>query len=563
MKKTFRKSKLATKVLVAGMTIAVSVSSFAGCNKNNADVAQIGVNTESKVVTALNTVLNNRSDYADVISSSAVLVDQSNANSGYKVTIITNSGVEQTTLDSSLNVTDTQDVTSQTTATDSETSLQDIVEEKPTVETAEPGLTEKAYAKALEISGLTAEDVASLDFSEYDYMGQASIEVEIKTVDAKYTLVLDASTLDVYKNKINLKVTKEETTQDSSYITEESAVSVALETVGATSETVDGIKIKGVKDKGAKFYEVKFVYENYSYKVKINALSGKIVKFNKEINAETILTKAIETAIDSEKAEEIARSFIGDELKVAEMRKIKLDYEDGAFIYEIELNLNKIEYELEIDAATGEIVDVDFDDEDERKFDKNKNNGDHNDGDHDDGDHNDGDHDDDDKDDDRLAGDFISEEEAISKVLAFVNDETAFVTGVDIEKEKGPDGKHAFFYEIEVEIGAEEFSYRVDALSGEVTEDVDVDENDENKGEKPAKPGEGDKHGKPEFGKSRALEGALKAANVSRNQVKVHHIDFNEVNGNYEVSFSIKDINYNFVINGETGEVTASETLFE
>ncbi len=38
------------------------------------------------------------------------------------------------------------------------------------------------------------------------------------------------------------------------------------------------------------------------------------------------------------------------------MKKIKLDYEHGTMIYEIEFYKNGIEYEYEIDANTGTIL---------------------------------------------------------------------------------------------------------------------------------------------------------------------------------------------------------------
>lgn len=44
--------------------------------------------------------------------------------------------------------------------------------------------------------------------------------------------------------------------------------------------------------------------------------------------------------------------------------KVKQDYEDGRLIYEGEFYCNNMEYEFEIDAATGAIIDWDVDEDD-------------------------------------------------------------------------------------------------------------------------------------------------------------------------------------------------------
>ena len=48
----------------------------------------------------------------------------------------------------------------------------------------------------------------------------------------------------------------------------------------------------------------------------------------------------------------------------ASVRKCELDYDDGIAVYEIELRNGPIEYEFEINASNGNILDLDIDHDD-------------------------------------------------------------------------------------------------------------------------------------------------------------------------------------------------------
>jgi uncharacterized membrane protein YkoI len=63
--------------------------------------------------------------------------------------------------------------------------------------------------------------------------------------------------------------------------------------------------------------------------------------------------------ISRDEAVRIAISQTGQSARVAE---VELDEDDGRIIYEIELEGGPFEYELEIDAATGDILDFEKDD---------------------------------------------------------------------------------------------------------------------------------------------------------------------------------------------------------
>ena len=60
------------------------------------------------------------------------------------------------------------------------------------------------------------------------------------------------------------------------------------------------------------------------------------------------------------KAQEIALSKVPG-AAASHIRKLELDWDDGRQIYEVEIMYQGVEYEMEIDAATGAIVDYDVD----------------------------------------------------------------------------------------------------------------------------------------------------------------------------------------------------------
>jgi uncharacterized membrane protein YkoI len=69
-------------------------------------------------------------------------------------------------------------------------------------------------------------------------------------------------------------------------------------------------------------------------------------------------------AISKEKAIAIAKAEVG---KDSVVKEIELDDDDSRYHYEIELKNGNTEYDIEVDAYTGEIISIstDFDDDDE------------------------------------------------------------------------------------------------------------------------------------------------------------------------------------------------------
>ncbi|MBS6629152.1 MAG: PepSY domain-containing protein [Clostridiales bacterium] len=147
----------------------------------------------------------------------------------------------------------------------------------------------------------------------------------------------------------------------SSSITLEKAKSIALGHVGLSASDVRFTKAKTDQDDGVKEYDIEFVSGNYAYEFEIRASDGKIISYDRE-QAETKGTTASGSTaaakyIGVDKAKSIALKDSGVSASNASFVKAKLEEDDGIYVYEIEFYSGGMEYDYEIDAKTGKILD--------------------------------------------------------------------------------------------------------------------------------------------------------------------------------------------------------------
>lgn len=129
---------------------------------------------------------------------------------------------------------------------------------------------------------------------------------------------------------------------------------------------VDGEILKAGKDKddGITYYDFTIVTDSEKYEVEVNAENGKVLKVEKDddyVPAKSNTTDQTNqnntqnnTQITAEKAQEIAMNRVGTGTLV----KCELDFDDDTqkYKYEIEIKDGRVEYDLEIDAVSGEII---------------------------------------------------------------------------------------------------------------------------------------------------------------------------------------------------------------
>ncbi len=147
------------------------------------------------------------------------------------------------------------------------------------------------------------------------------------------------------------------------------AKSVALKDAGLKASDITFVKTKLDNDDGKMVYDIEFYSGNVEYDYEIDAMSGKILSKDTDIENYTISQKNNKTqnmvksdsSISLKKAKSIALKDTG--LKTSEVTfvKAKLDNDDGKMVYDIEFYSGNVEYDYEIDAMSGEILSKDTD----------------------------------------------------------------------------------------------------------------------------------------------------------------------------------------------------------
>lgn len=172
-------------------------------------------------------------------------------------------------------------------------------------------------------------------------------------------------------------------------ITLEKAIDIALKDAGFESSEATITKSKPDRDDGINKYDVEFLVDGIEYDYEIDATNGRIIKkeLDREYGSKPSTTPSTPQAdpapstpaapsqqpapstsndtsyISLEDAKTKALADAG--LTNATYIKAELDRDDGKTFYEIEFKSGGYEYDYEIDALTGAILDKDIDRDDD------------------------------------------------------------------------------------------------------------------------------------------------------------------------------------------------------
>lgn len=150
-------------------------------------------------------------------------------------------------------------------------------------------------------------------------------------------------------------VSEEESSADQNLIPEEEAKGIALKDAGLTEGQISGIRIRLEKDDGIQQYEVEFYAGDKEYDYDIDAVSGNILSKDMDIEDDFKKSGTSDAAISEEEAKKTALKKVSGagENDI----KIHLDKDDGKAVYEGSIIYKDREYEFEIDAESGKILD--------------------------------------------------------------------------------------------------------------------------------------------------------------------------------------------------------------
>ena len=153
---------------------------------------------------------------------------------------------------------------------------------------------------------------------------------------------------------------------NASLISKAKAKEIALAHAGVTASKASFVEVKLDNEDGTQVYEVEFYSGSTEYDYEINAVTGEILSYDKDIENFSIPKQDSSASspnsnyIGVDKAKSIALKDAGLSASSVTFTKAKLDREDGVRVYEIEFYTATKEYDYEINAASGKIRDKDI-----------------------------------------------------------------------------------------------------------------------------------------------------------------------------------------------------------
>lgn len=147
---------------------------------------------------------------------------------------------------------------------------------------------------------------------------------------------------------------KENASEELTGITQEEAKQIALQHAELSEEELTGIRIKRDRDDGRMLFEIELYRDAEEYGYEIDADTGEIVESDYEVDEDYsyvpqdsgVLTREEAAAIVLEKVEGASEKDI----------RLKYEFDDGYQLYEGDLVYDGKEYEFELNAENGKIL---------------------------------------------------------------------------------------------------------------------------------------------------------------------------------------------------------------
>lgn len=218
---------------------------------------------------------------------------------------------------------------------------------------------ETARAIALEHAGIKESDALGLRVKQDWEDGRLTYEVEFRAAGVEYEyelLALDGTVLKAERDKDDWYAPAAGTAQTASYIGEEAAKQAALTHAGVRAEDTAYLHCWVEYDDGRpEYYEVEFQVGSTQYEYEIGLYDGSILK-NKTATVSVGIAHVKDAYIGEEAAKSAAFAHAGVSAADAVKLKCELDEDDGVWLYEVEFEVGRTEYEYEIDAISGAVL---------------------------------------------------------------------------------------------------------------------------------------------------------------------------------------------------------------
>ncbi len=335
------------------------------------------------------------------------------------------------------------------------------------------GSEEAALAIALEHAGVTLDQLSwyeiCLDFDD----GIWVYEVEFVVGNTEYEYEINAITGEIIKFETELDDDPEgapgtpRPTQQpgSEFLSEDEVRTIVFNHAGVNANDVREFEIELDDEHGIWVYEVEFKAGNIEYDYVVNAVTGEIIKSETEVDDDPTAAPGTPRPTAQPTQQPGSEFLSEDEIRAIVFNhagvnandvrefEIELDDEDGIWVYEVDFKAGSIEYDYVVNAVTGAIIRVETE-----------------------------------IDDDPTAApgtprptaqptqqpgsEFLSEDEIRAIVFSHAGVNANDVREFEIELD---DEDGIWVYEVEFESGRHEYSYEVNALTGEII-DYEIDD---------------------------------------------------------------------------------------
>ena len=364
--------------------------------------------------------------------------------------------------------------------------------------------------------------------------GKVQLIQKLLAVDNHYTFEslskLSVNELKLLSEKKSMQLANITSTGQASstqYINEEAALNAALAHAKLTDKKIARSVVELDCDDGRMVYEVEFNLDGYEYEFEVDAITGKILKSDKEINDDKVevsqpVTKP-QSNITKEQAKAAALKHAGlTEAKVKEL-ECELD-DDRKDRYEVSFETAEYEYEYVVDAVSGKAVLVSREKQDDNVVSQPVTKPQSN----------------------------ITPEQAKAAALKHAGVTAAKVRELECELEK-EGGKT--YYEVTFETTDYEYEYTVDAVSGKAVL-LGRERQDNDDGRKPTTATSPVTKPQSNITKEQAKAAALKHAGLTESKVKELECELDTDDGKtcYEVSFETVDYEYEYEVDAASGK---------
>ena len=159
----------------------------------------------------------------------------------------------------------------------------------------------------------------------------------------------------------------QQTALQAEYIGLEAAKALALEAAGVPAASVSFSGANLDQRDGVNYYEVDFTYDGQQYQYDIDAVTGVVIEHTEaavsaqpQVSVAPAASNGVQS-VTADQAKQIALTNAGLSADQVSWIRCELEWDDGRQVYDVEFYCGSTEYDYEIDAATGEVLQFDYD----------------------------------------------------------------------------------------------------------------------------------------------------------------------------------------------------------